>query len=633
MPNPSSPNIQDNGTIGSLFTGYGGLDMAVNVALGGSMQVAYTSDIEPGPCAIEAFHGKAEGNPPNLGDITTLDMTQLKPVDVIVGGSPCTDVSGAGKRAGMMAETRSGLWSYQMDAVRKSRPWMVQWENVAGCLNARATSKADIPVMDERARALKAAGLCGCDDPIFDCPSGFRKPSNDSVVPTRVDDALLAWAKKHHMDVSDTICRKCGLPVFEQSQKGLLSGDKRLNGYSTEPTIRALGRVLGDLANLGYDAVWHGLTASEVGAPHRRLRIFVSAWPRTPEKQAPPRNRRLRRLFGLHPMRPVGEPWACWDKALDVWTVGTPDLFGDTQIYKNRWPKSGIMAQGCVYRIEADSKQQDKGRLLPTPTSRDYKGRNQRNTPDCLPVAVVQMPLESVCGESSELGWGLDDGVKVQWGRFAVAIHRWEQVSGRPAPCPTQVTGTLRQWVESHRSDSTLFAPCWLGRHALVGGSLHVRLDQPERDRTLSRWCMKGCQGLIDAVFWPGSAEFDEDSPIPATRLPARCVLDYWADRERFNRGRDSRFPSTAHLSPRFVEWMMGLPDGWVTAPEIWSGVPGNHRNLQLRALGNGVVPQQAAAAIDWCLRVRERLSGESMESIENSITVEGDVGVAYRHP
>ncbi|MGH8570993.1 MAG: hypothetical protein ACREX8_00250 [Gammaproteobacteria bacterium] len=45
-------------------------------------------------------------------------------------------------------------------------------------------------------------------------------------------------------------------------------------------------------------------------------------------------------------------------------------------------------------------------------------------------------------------------------------------------------------------------------------------------------------------------------------------------------------------LSPRFVEWMMGLPPGHVT------GVAGISRNDQLRLLGNGVVPQQAEAAV-----------------------------------
>lgn len=45
-------------------------------------------------------------------------------------------------------------------------------------------------------------------------------------------------------------------------------------------------------------------------------------------------------------------------------------------------------------------------------------------------------------------------------------------------------------------------------------------------------------------------------------------------------------------LSARFVEWMMGLPDGWVT------DVPGITRNEALKALGNGVVPAQAAEAL-----------------------------------
>ena len=42
----------------------------------------------------------------------------------------------------------------------------------------------------------------------------------------------------------------------------------------------------------------------------------------------------------------------------------------------------------------------------------------------------------------------------------------------------------------------------------------------------------------------------------------------------------------------KFAEWMMGLPDGWVT------GVPGLSRAQQIKAIGNGVVPQQAAAAL-----------------------------------
>jgi DNA (cytosine-5)-methyltransferase 1 len=45
-----------------------------------------------------------------------------------------------------------------------------------------------------------------------------------------------------------------------------------------------------------------------------------------------------------------------------------------------------------------------------------------------------------------------------------------------------------------------------------------------------------------------------------------------------------------------FVEWLMGLPEGWVT------GVDGLSRNDMLRVLGNGVVPHQAVAALHWLL-------------------------------
>jgi hypothetical protein len=46
-------------------------------------------------------------------------------------------------------------------------------------------------------------------------------------------------------------------------------------------------------------------------------------------------------------------------------------------------------------------------------------------------------------------------------------------------------------------------------------------------------------------------------------------------------------------LAPPFVEWLMGLPEQWVTDPRL--GLP---RTRALRVLGNGVVPQQAAAAL-----------------------------------
>lgn len=242
--------------------------------------------------------------------------------------------------------------------------------------------------------------------------------------------------------------------------------------------------------------------------------------------------------------------------------------------------------------------------MMPTPTSRDGKGRNQRNTDDCMPVAADNMSI-TVPGPYHGGLWGLDDGRGVRFGRFTAAIRRWERVSGRPAPCPTQATGGLRRWTAANQADPTLFDPWWLACHAPFDRHPHARLDQPMRDRMLARWrAADRGMSLIDPMFWPGCKDMDPDIPIPATRLPDKSVLDYWKTRSV-----GSRFPSAAHLSPRFVEWMMGLEDGWVTNPAIWRHVDGNHRNLQLRALGNGVVPPQAAMAVDWALRVRERLA------------------------
>ncbi|MEU8928122.1 DNA cytosine methyltransferase [Kitasatospora sp. NPDC048545] len=45
------------------------------------------------------------------------------------------------------------------------------------------------------------------------------------------------------------------------------------------PDLRALGAVLGTLAELRYDAKWLVLRASAVGAPHHRSRAFLTAWP------------------------------------------------------------------------------------------------------------------------------------------------------------------------------------------------------------------------------------------------------------------------------------------------------------------------------------------------------------------
>ena len=77
----------------------------------------------------------------HLGDITRLDGAEIEPVDVITGGSPCQDLSLAGKRVGLSGG-RSGLFREQMRLVREMRdatggvyPRFMVWENVPGALS------------------------------------------------------------------------------------------------------------------------------------------------------------------------------------------------------------------------------------------------------------------------------------------------------------------------------------------------------------------------------------------------------------------------------------------------------------------------------------------------------------------
>lgn len=283
--------------IGSLCTGYGGLDLAALTVYGGHL--AWCAD--SGKAAAVIIDARFPGIP-NLGDITTIDWRHLEPVDVITAGFPCQDISEAGKRAGIQKGNRSGIWVGIVAALRVLRPRLLIVENVAA----------------------------------------------------------LRW--------------------------------------------RGLDHVLADLARAGYDAAWHCVRASDIGAPHRRERLFLIAWPHT--ASADP--------AGPRPLRSHG-------------------------------PR-------------------------PEATPRPCPERQRHGLPPARPHDDQHQPVD--------------------WGPFEPVIRRWERILGRPAPAPTEP-----------------------GRHG------------------------------------------------------------------------------NPRLSPRLSEWLMGLPDGWVTATAI-------SRAAKLRAIGNGVVPQQAAHAL-----------------------------------
>ena len=123
-------------TMGSLFSGIGGFEIA---AQWHGCKVLWQSEIEP--WAVQLLQ-KRFPDAVQLGDIKNIDGSKISPVDFITFGSPCKDMSVAGKRAGLDGE-RSGLFYQAVRIIKEMRkatngeyPKYIIWENVGGSLSS-----------------------------------------------------------------------------------------------------------------------------------------------------------------------------------------------------------------------------------------------------------------------------------------------------------------------------------------------------------------------------------------------------------------------------------------------------------------------------------------------------------------
>ena len=205
--------------VGSLFSGYGGLDLAVEHVF--NAETIWFSETNEPVARVFAHHWPEA---PNLGDIATIDWNNVPPVDILCGGFPCQDVSTVGKQAGLAPGTRSGLWSHMATAIDALQPEFVVIENVRGLLSAPAVRNLPEGAPDDR------------------CNPDNATPGGDATATLR---------------------------EVEPDPWGL--------GDEPARPLRAFGAVAGDLADLRRDARWIGLPASAIGAPHQRFRIFVLA--------------------------------------------------------------------------------------------------------------------------------------------------------------------------------------------------------------------------------------------------------------------------------------------------------------------------------------------------------------------
>ena len=113
--------------IGSLCTGYGGLDMAVEAYFNAEMVWCAENDKYASKVITKRF------NKPNLGDIKQIDWASLEPIDILTAGYPCQPFSHAGQRKGENDERH--IWPYILKGISILRPKYIVLENVRGHLS------------------------------------------------------------------------------------------------------------------------------------------------------------------------------------------------------------------------------------------------------------------------------------------------------------------------------------------------------------------------------------------------------------------------------------------------------------------------------------------------------------------
>jgi DNA (cytosine-5)-methyltransferase 1 len=287
-------------TSASLCAGYLGLDDAAAALLG--TRLLWCADNDTGPSKLIAHNHPGLAN---YGDLTAIDWRLVPYADVWTAGFPCTDVSLAGPRGGMLTGSRSGVWFHIAEGIKASRPSIIMIENTRGLLHARADSNLE------------------------HCPGCMGDPDR-------------------------------------------------------EPRMRALGAVLGALADLGFDAEWCCVPASGTGACHQRDRVFALAWHRS----------------AADPDSPVGRQW-----------------------------RLTAARQAAGWRARANARGLDRALDRPVADPRGVGLERLRGNAGPHP----EWPAADGGGHGLAGG---DPRAGFPWGRYGPAIARHELVHGRQHPWP-----------------------------------------------------------------------------------------------------------------------------------------------------------------------------------------------------
>jgi len=360
--------------IGSLFSGYGGLDMAVSSVLGGS--VAWHVEYDKAPSRILAHHYPTV---PNYGDVTQVDFTTIEPVDVLTGGYPCQPFSHAGLRKGTNDDRH--LWPHVLRAIREMGPRLAILENVRGHLSLGFdVVLADLADLGWSARwgVVRAsdAGACHQRARLF--------------IVAYPDSVRQEWGRS----------TRAGWHRLEDNSRDAADTDR----FGLElPSLRMA-------ANIGIHAV--------EGYQHT----------------APDADLAGSQARGTQPRRAPGKPATGQRQPMgsDAATCGgssTPDASGQRH---GRGQDAGMVGRlgtpSEVIGREASTAREIAGdRGYANAADAKHNGFNGCPIrPGAQPSPAEWRVLQSEGRDSAD------------WGDYGPAIARWEHIIGRPAPAPTE---------------------------------------------------------------------------------------------------------------------------------------------------------------------------------------------------
>ena len=296
-----------------------------------------------------------------------------------------------------------------------------------------------------------------------------------------------------------------------------------------------------------------------------------------------------------------------WDTNLKLWGNWETDLLSERwEPFLETWPTSGTMRNGQVFELQMPTHptsvlESSSPRTLPTPRAQNGEDRNNKiwardpskpqNLENALavtlpPVVLLRSPKASE-GQGGALG-------------EAEARRRGNTVGVRD-----QVMDLVAsKGVKVSRNEVNALLPTPIVRDYKDGQAEVVRDGKVQTD-TVGRAIMNSGEVLLGtprANFANPSAK-QVQAGAPKARLedqvhtewgkfgPAIRLWEQYLGREAPAPTKPDGKEGNHRLSSKFTEWMMGLPDGWITDA-------GLTRNEELKLAGNGVVPQQAELAL-----------------------------------